>query len=135
VNESTIVFTHAWDQLVLNHANSKNIVFQRVAPCEVIQEVSGFRIPLLGFRILLLGFRIPHLGFRNYRGFRIPITGPCGRSDEKFSEYFMTCEATNVFAIRKMKTLFTIKNTHVLRIDVLQSLQCRRELFFIGGRE
>jgi hypothetical protein len=25
---STIVFTHAWDQLVLNHANSKNIVFQ-----------------------------------------------------------------------------------------------------------
>ena len=27
---STIVFTHDWDQLVLNHANSKNIVFQRL---------------------------------------------------------------------------------------------------------
>jgi hypothetical protein len=26
-----IVFTHPWDQLVLNHANSKNIWFQRVA--------------------------------------------------------------------------------------------------------
>jgi hypothetical protein len=25
------VYTHAWDQLVLNHANSKNIVFQRFA--------------------------------------------------------------------------------------------------------
>ena len=37
---------------------------QKFAPCEVIQEVFGFRIPLLGFRILLLGFRIPHLGFQ-----------------------------------------------------------------------
>ena len=25
-----LLFTHAWDQLVLNHTNSKNIVFQRV---------------------------------------------------------------------------------------------------------
>jgi hypothetical protein len=27
----SIVFTHVWDQLVLNHANSKNIVVQRFA--------------------------------------------------------------------------------------------------------
>ena len=39
---------------------------------------------------------------------------------EKISEYFMAYEATKMFAIRKMKTQFTNKNTHVLRIDVLQ---------------
>ena len=32
----------------------------------------------------------------------------------------MTYEATKVFAIRKMKTQFTNKNTHILRTDVLQ---------------
>jgi hypothetical protein len=38
----------------------------------------------------------------------------------KISEYFMTYEAMKVFAIRKMKTQFTNKNTHILRTDVLQ---------------
>jgi hypothetical protein len=33
------------------------------APCEVIQEVFGFQIPLLGFRIPLLGFHILDSGF------------------------------------------------------------------------
>jgi hypothetical protein len=37
-----------------------------------------------------------------------------------------------VFAIRKMKTHFTNKNTHILRTDILQK-QCGRELLFLGG--
>jgi hypothetical protein len=41
-------------------------------------------------------------------------------NDEKISEYFMAYEATKVFAIRKMKMQFTNKNTHSLRIDILQ---------------
>jgi hypothetical protein len=51
------------------------------------------------------------------------IVGGVGQkfpNDEKISEYFMTYEATKVFAIRKMKTQFTNKNTHILRTDVLQ---------------
>jgi hypothetical protein len=32
----------------------------------------------------------------------------------------MAYEATKVFAIRKMKTQFTNKNTHILRKDILQ---------------
>ena len=39
---------------------------------------------------------------------------------KEISEYFMTYEATKVFAIWKMKTQFTNKNTHILRTDVLQ---------------
>jgi hypothetical protein len=43
-------------------------------------------------------------------------------------------EAMKVFAIRKMKTQFTNKNTHILRTDILQKhQQCRRKLFLIGG--
>ena len=53
---------------------------------------------------------------------------------KKISEYFMAYEATKVFAIRKMKTQFTNKNTHILRTDILQK-QCGRELLFIGGRK
>ena len=37
-----------------------------------------------------------------------------------------------MFAIRKMKTQFTNKNTHILRTDILQK-QCGRELLFIGA--
>jgi hypothetical protein len=51
---------------------------------------------------------------------------------KKISEYFMAYEETKVFAIRKMKTQFTNKNTHILRTDILQK-QCRRKLLFIGG--
>ena len=47
---------------------------------------------------------------------------------KKISEYIMAYEATKVFAIRKMKTQFTNKNTHILRTDILQK-QCGRELF------
>jgi hypothetical protein len=39
---------------------------------------------------------------------------------KKISEYLMTYEATKMFAIRKMKTQFTNKNTDILRTDVLQ---------------
>ena len=39
-----------------------------------------------------------------------------------------------MFAIRKMKTQFTNKNTHILHTDILQK-QCGRELLFIGGRK
>ena len=35
------------------------------------------------------------------------------RNDENNSEYFMAYEATKVFAIRKMKTQFSNKNTHI----------------------
>ena len=42
------------------------------------------------------------------------------RMTKKISEYFMTYEVTKVFAIRRMKTQFTNKNTHILRTDVLQ---------------
>jgi hypothetical protein len=43
---STIMFTHAWDQVVLNHANSENIVFQRVfrffdTPCTYIRSLKS----------------------------------------------------------------------------------------------
>jgi hypothetical protein len=50
---------------------------------------------------------------------------------KKNSEYFMAYEATKVFAIRKMKTQFTNKNTHILRTDILQK-QCRRKLLLLG---
>jgi hypothetical protein len=48
---------------------------------------------------------------------------------------FPNDEATKVFAIRKMKKQFTNKNTHILRIDVLQkhAVQEHAVLFFIGG--
>jgi hypothetical protein len=50
------------------------------------------------------------------------------------SEYFMAYEATKVFAIRKMKTQFTNKNTHILRIDILHKHAVSyRKLFLIGG--
>jgi hypothetical protein len=39
---------------------------------------------------------------------------------EKNSEYFKAYEAAKVFAIWKMKTQFTNKNTHILRTDMLQ---------------
>jgi hypothetical protein len=41
-------------------------------------------------------------------------------NDEKNSEYFTAYEATKVFAIRKMMTQFTNKNTHILRTAILQ---------------
>ena len=56
------------------------------------------------------------------------------RMMKNISEYFMAYEARKVFAIRKMKTQFTNKNTHILRTNILQK-QCRRKLFFIGGAE
>jgi hypothetical protein len=37
---------------------------------------------------------------------------------KKISEYFMAYEATKVFAIRKMKTQFTNKNTHISTIKI-----------------
>ena len=40
--------------------------------------------------------------------------------ETKISEYFKEYEATKVFAIWKMKTQFTNKNTHILRKDMLQ---------------
>jgi hypothetical protein len=48
------------------------------------------------------------------------------------SEYIMAYEATKVFAIRKMKTQFTNKNTHILRTDILQK-QSGRELCLLGA--
>ena len=39
---------------------------------------------------------------------------------KKISEYFTAYEATKVFAIRKMMTQFTNKNTHILRTAILQ---------------
>ena len=53
-------------------------------------------------------------------------------NDEKNFRIFhgIAYEATKVFAIRKMKTQFTKKNTHILRTDILRSLQCRKKLFF-----
>ena len=44
---------------------------------------------------------------------------------KNISEYIMAYQATKVFAIRKMKTQFTNKNTHILRTDILQK-QCGR---------
>jgi hypothetical protein len=55
-------------------------------------------------------------------------------NDETISEYIMAYLATKVLAIRKMKTQFTNKNTHILRTDILQK-QCGRELLFIGDRK
>jgi hypothetical protein len=37
-------------------------------------------------------------------------------------------------SMKKMKTQFTNKNTHILRTDILQK-QCGRELLFIGARK
>jgi hypothetical protein len=47
------------------------------------------------------------------------------------SEYFMACEAPKVFAIRKIKTQFTNKNTHIYAQTYYRSMQRRRKLFFI----
>jgi hypothetical protein len=49
---------------------------------------------------------------------------------KNISEYFMAYEATKVFAIQRMKTQFTNKNTHILSTDILQK-QCRKKLFLI----
>ena len=54
---------------------------------------------------------------------------------KKVSEYFMACEATKVFAIRKMKMLFKNKNTHSLRTDILQKHAVRLEAPFYWGAE
>ena len=52
-----------------------------------------------------------------------------------FSEDFMACEAAKVFAIPKMKTIFTNKNTLILRIDVLQKLAVPWGALFDWGAE
>jgi hypothetical protein len=58
--------------------------------------------------------------YRLYLGQKFPkIVGQKFPNDEKISEYFMVYEATKVFAIRKMKTQFTNKITHILRTDIL----------------
>ena len=60
--------------------------------------------------------------------------GGGGWSWPKNSEYFMAYEATKVFAIRKMKTRFTNKNTHILRTDILLKVACSAiESFFDCG--
>jgi hypothetical protein len=41
------------------------------------------------------------------------------RLTKKISVYFMAYEATKAFAIRKMKTQFTNKNTHILCTDMI----------------
>ena len=56
------------------------------------------------------------------------------RMTKIISEYIMAYSATKVFAIRRMKTQFTNKNTHILRTDILQK-QRGRELLFIGGKK
>jgi hypothetical protein len=50
-------------------------------------------------------------------------------------EYFMAYEPTKVFAIRKMKTQFTNKNTHILRTDILQKYAVPSEALFEWGAE
>ena len=51
---------------------------------------------------------------------------------KKISEYFMAYEATKVFAIGKMMTQFTNKNTHILRTDILQK-RAVGSSFLLGG--
>ena len=48
-----------------------------------------------------------------------PFVGQKFPNDEKhFRISFMAYEARKVFAIRKMKTQFTNKNTHILRTNI-----------------
>ena len=35
-----VVFTHAWDQLFLNHANSKNIVFHLSGLSKIVNALT-----------------------------------------------------------------------------------------------